>query len=76
MVVIYSDGSINKDRYLISMYDEFLSERGETLETNEDYIPYTLGNFTYVCIKESEYNNMSRDDLNIIIKVLNNISRT
>ena len=47
-------------------------EYGETLESNEDYIPYQLGEFTYICVKEKEYNNMTDYDLESIMELLNN----
>ena len=76
MVVILYDGyelKIDKDEYLLNMYDEFLlMEYGETLESNEDYIPYQLGEYTYIVVKEEEYNNMTDEDLTNVMKLLNN----
>ena len=76
MVVILYDGyelKIDKDEYLLNMYDEFLlMEYGETLESNEDYIPYQLGEYTYIVVKEEEYNNMTDEDLVNVMKLLNN----
>ena len=76
MVVILYDGyelKVDKDEYLLNMYEEFLlMEYGETLESNEDYIPYQLGEFTYICVKEKEYNNMTDYDQESIMELLNN----
>ena len=76
MVVILYDGytlKVDKDEYLLNMYEEFLlMEYGETLVSNEDYIPYQLGEFTYICVKEMEYNNMTDYDLESIMELLNN----
>ena len=76
MVVILYDGytlKVDKDEYLLNMYEEFLlMEYGETLESNEDYIPYQLGEYTYIVVKEEEYNNMTDEDLVNVMKLLNN----
>lgn len=76
MVVILYDGyelKVEKDRYLLDMYEDFLLlEYGETLESNEDYIPYQLGEYTYIVVKEEEYNNMTDEDLANVMKLLNN----
>ena len=76
MVVILYDGyelKIERDEYLLNMYEEFLlMEYGETLESNEDYIPYQLGEYTYIVVKEEEYNNMTDEDLVNVMKLLNN----
>ena len=76
MVVILYDGytlKVDKDEYLLNMYEEFLlMEYGETLESNEDYIPYQLGEYTYIVVKEEEYNNMTDEDLTNVMKLLNN----
>ena len=77
MVVILYDGycfkTIEDDAFLVEMYEEFLyTEYGETLDTNEDYIPYEFGELTYIVIKKDEYEEMTEEDLENIMKLLNN----
>ena len=76
MIVVMYDGVnllTSMDEYLICMYDDFLlNDYGETLEYNEDYIPYRFGDCTYIVMREEEYNNMSNADLNTLMCILKN----
>lgn len=71
MIELLKNGQVVKDIYLQNEYEKFLAEHGETLETNEDYIPYVFGGYTYVCMKESEYKQLSAEDINCLLSIMN-----
>lgn len=71
MIELLENGQIVRDKYLEEEYNKFLLEYGEKLETNEDYIPYTFGDYTYVCMKESEYKQLSAEDINCLLSTMN-----
>lgn len=75
MICILSTGEITKDDYLKDMYEEYLKEYGETFETVCDYIPFKLcDDYIYICVKETEYKTMTKETLEALTTVLNNMA--
>ena len=73
MVCILNTGEVTKDNFLEEMYLEYLKELDETIDTVCGYIPYEFGCYVYICIKDAEYKSMSKETIDYLLKILNNM---
>ena len=70
-IIISNFGILDEDDFLIQKYMEYLEQEfDETIEDCEDFIPFKLGDYSYIVVTKSTYEIINKEELQCLLNVL------